>query len=67
MESKLNTFIISNNPAPCTLRIPISFVRSSAAKAAKPNKPIQDMMMANNEKALNVFPALISVVYKLSH
>lgn len=34
-------------PAPRTLRTPSSFVRCSATKAARPNRPRQEMKMAS--------------------
>ena len=50
LESKT---VILATEAPKTLRIPISLVRCSAAKAAKPNKPKHDTKMATMENALN--------------
>lgn len=39
-----------------TLRIPISFVRHSDIKEAKPNNPKLAIKMASNENVVNVFP-----------
>jgi len=41
--------------APTTLRMPISFIRCSAVKIARPNKPKQEMKMARKEKIICEF------------
>ena len=40
-------------PAPRTLRIPISFVLRSAVKAARPNKPRQEIQIARAANTLD--------------
>ncbi len=47
-----NSVLIPATLAPNTLRMPISFVLRSAVKAAKPNKPKQEIIIANMAKTL---------------
>ncbi len=43
-------------PAPRTFRTPISFVRCSATKAARPKRPRQEMKMARTVKTAARLP-----------
>ncbi len=49
--------------APNTLRTPISLVRCSAVKVARPKRPRQEIRMAIPEKMLNSRPAFRSALY----
>jgi hypothetical protein len=50
---------------PNTLRTPISLRLLSAEKAARPNRPRQEMMMAMPAKYLESVPTRISDSYKV--
>ena len=49
--------------APSTLRMPISLVRRSAVKAARPNRPRQPMITASSENAAKIFARASSALY----
>ena len=53
LESKFQTL---NTDAPNTFLTPISFLRCSATNDAKPNKPRQEITMANMAKKLASLP-----------
>ena len=55
---------ISPIVAPFTFRIPISFVRCSAIKAAKERSPKQAIRIANTENIETIFLVLSSASYK---
>src|SRR5689334_3279368 len=46
--------------APSTLRMPISFTRCSATKEVRPNKPRQEINMANAAKKVDNLPTRFS-------
>jgi len=51
-----SSFQSAKTEAPMTLRTPISLVRCSATKLARPNKPRQEMIMARPAKIAARFP-----------
>ena len=55
--------VILLTEAPITFLIPISFLLFCAVKAAKPNKPRQEMMMASPAKYFDNTETLVSLTY----
>ena len=55
LNCQTNSRTMSRVRAPSTLRMPISLVRRSAVKAAKPNRPRQPMITASKAKAAKIF------------
>ena len=51
-------------PAPITLRMPISFVRRRARKAARPNRPINARASATAAKAAITAPIITGILKK---
>ena len=59
-----SSLTMSRVRAPSTLRIPISLVRRSAVKAARPNSPRQPMITARSEKAAeDLRPRVLHFLY----
>src|SRR5579872_2470781 len=52
--------------APRTLRIPISLVRCSATKEARPKRPRQEIKMARDERTTARFPSRVSAANRLA-
>src|SRR5580700_9606994 len=60
-----NSRTIRRTDAPIIFRMPISFVRCSALKAASPNNPRQEIKIANTVKELMIRDMVNSVSYIL--
>ena len=58
-----NRIVIFAVLAPCTFRIPISFVRKTVEYDTKANRPMQAKKIARMEKAMNTLPNLTSDRY----
>jgi hypothetical protein len=61
-----NSITISLTELPITLRIPISFFRSSAIKEANANRPRHATITASNENIPATLPSFSSSLYNLS-
>ncbi len=55
--------VILLTDAPITFLIPISFLLFCAVKAASPNKPRQEMMIASPAKYFDNTETLVSLTY----